>query len=164
MLPGFVTGRSFMSVWFLVLKLGQCLLIRDWLQIWKSEISRLSFAQYLETSTHYICHAFTVSELLMQNQEGGVIFSPTQIRVKSQNSKNTCFSKHLLIFLLYMKYLNWYFYEIEHLYFISLHYPFDKISTWLYLTLKQYKQSRSSRPNYKTVYFCRMGFQILVIN
>ena len=40
---------SFMPMSLLVLQLSEFSFIQDWPEIWKSEIHRLSFAQYLET-------------------------------------------------------------------------------------------------------------------
>ena len=84
------TGPSFMSISSLVLELWQFSFIRDWAEIWKSEIPPLEFCPISEdwdqleipnlTRTSLIkCYwmlqnarvtAFTVSELLRENQQG----------------------------------------------------------------------------------------------
>ena len=102
-----VTGPSFMSISSLVLELWQFTFIRDWPEIWKSEIppSELcpisgdwgqlgipNIAQISLMNCYWVLQnarvtAFTVSELLRENQHGGgrVKLPPsphTQIRVK----------------------------------------------------------------------------------
>ena len=89
LLSSLVTGPSFMSISSLALELWQFSFIRDWPE--KRKYPRLSFTQYLETGSSYgyqICHeclwmlqnsrvtAFTVFELLRENQLGGGVKLP----------------------------------------------------------------------------------------
>ena len=53
LLSSFVTGPSFTSISLLALELQQFSFINDWTEIRKSKISRLSFAQCLETMVSY---------------------------------------------------------------------------------------------------------------
>ena len=97
LLSSLVTGPSFMSISSLVLKLWQLSFIRDWPEIWKSEIPPSAFCPISgEWGELWIpnlvrmflleCYwmlqnsrvaVFTVFELLRQNQlEGGKITSP----------------------------------------------------------------------------------------
>ena len=102
LLSSLVTGPSFMSISSLVQELWQFLFIRDWPEIRKSEIppsefcpiseewSKLEIPNLTQRSLMK-CYwmlkiarftAFTVSELLRENQQGEVKWPPTQIRVK----------------------------------------------------------------------------------
>ena len=109
LLSGWVTGPSFMSISSLVLELWQFSFIRDWPEIQKSEIPRSEFCPIfgdwgeiwrpnLAPMFLIECYwmqqnsrvtAFTVFELLRENQLGGKITPrPTQIRVKYWPTKN----------------------------------------------------------------------------
>ena len=102
LLSGLVTGPSFMSISSLVLELWQFSFIRDWPEIRKSEIPPSEFcpisgdwdelwlpnlAQMPLIGFYWMLQnsrvaAFTVFELLRENQLGGGDYpSPTQIRV-----------------------------------------------------------------------------------
>ena len=96
-----VIGPSFMSISSLVLELWQFYFIRDWPEIWKSEIppsefwpifgdwgklwipnlARMSLIKPYQMLQDARVSAFTVSELLREKQQG-VKLPPTQIRVK----------------------------------------------------------------------------------
>ena len=96
-----VIGPSFMSISSLVLELWQFYFIRDWPEIWKSEIppsefwpifgdwgklwipnlARMSLIKSYQMLQDARVSAFTVSELLREKQQG-VKLPPTQIRVK----------------------------------------------------------------------------------
>ena len=76
LLLSWVTGPNFISISSLVLELWQFTLTRDWPEIPKSEISLSEF-----------CTAFTVFDLLRENQQG--VPPPSQIRV---NGGYCCFS------------------------------------------------------------------------
>ena len=101
------TGLSFMSISSLVLELWQHSFVRDWPEIQKSEISLsefcpisgdwgklgiLNLAQMSLIKSYWMLQnsrvtAFTISELLRGNQQGGKIppsstITTTQIRVK----------------------------------------------------------------------------------
>ena len=106
LLPSLVTDPSFMSISSLVLELWQFSFIRDWPEIWKSEMPTSEFFQIsgdcgelwvpnLARMSLIECYwmlqnsrvtAFTVFELLRENQLGGGVQlpppHPTQIRVK----------------------------------------------------------------------------------
>ena len=91
LLSGWVTGPSFMSISSLVLELWQFSFIRDWPEIRKSEIplsefcptsrdwselwipslARMSLIQYYWMLQNARVRAFTVFELLRENQLGG---------------------------------------------------------------------------------------------
>ena len=91
LLSGWVTGPSFMSISSLVLELWQFSFIRDWTEIRKSEIplsefcptsgdwselwipnlARMSLMQYYWMLQNARVRAFTVFELLRENQLGG---------------------------------------------------------------------------------------------
>ena len=91
LLSNLVTGRSFMSISSLVLELWQFSCIRDWPEIWKSETPPSDFcpisgdwgklwvqnlAQLFLIEGYWILQnsrvtAFTVLELLRENQLGG---------------------------------------------------------------------------------------------
>ena len=109
LLSSLVTGPSFMSISSLVLELWQFSFIRDWPEIRKLEIPPSEFcpisggwgefeisnlARTFLIKFYWMLQnarvtAFTVSELLRENQQGGVkLLSPTQIRV------NNDFEKH----------------------------------------------------------------------
>ena len=103
LLSSLVTGPSSISIPLLVLKLGQFLLIRDWPEIWKSEIPSCIFwpisgdweklgilylvIMYLIKSYWILQNvrvtAFSVSKFLRENQQrvGGGINPQPQIRV-----------------------------------------------------------------------------------
>ena len=107
LLSSLVTGPRFISISSLVLESWQLIFIRDWPEIWKSEISSSEFSPIsgdwgnfgildLARMSLIKCYcmlqnlrvtAFTVSELLRENKQGGKITPPpiqlTQIRVKS---------------------------------------------------------------------------------
>ena len=96
-----VIGPSFMSISSLVLEFWQFYFIRDWPEIWKSEIppsefwpifgdwgklwipnlARMSLIKSYWMLQDARVSAFTVSELLREKQQG-VKLTPTQIRVK----------------------------------------------------------------------------------
>ena len=96
-----VIGPSFMSISSLVLEFWQFYFIRDWPEIWKSEIppsefwpifgdwgklwipnlARMSLIKSYWMLQDARVSAFTVSELLREKQQG-VKLPPTQIRVK----------------------------------------------------------------------------------
>ena len=96
LLSSLVAGSSFMSVSFLVLELWQFSFIRDWSEIWKSEIPSSEFCQisgdWGESGIPYLawmflikCYwmlqnasvtAFFVSKLLMENQDGRGNYPP----------------------------------------------------------------------------------------
>ena len=107
LLSNLLTSPKFMSISLLVLELWQFLFIRDWPEIWKSEIPPSEFCtisrdlgeleipnlvrMYLIKCYWMLQNArvtdFTVSELSRENQLEGKITSPlpqppTQIRVK----------------------------------------------------------------------------------
>ena len=104
LLSSLVTGPSFMSILSLVPELWQFSFIRDWPQIWKSEIPFSEFcpisgdwdkfgiqnsARRSLMECYYMLQnarvtAFTISELLRENQQWGIKLppSPTQIRFK----------------------------------------------------------------------------------
>ena len=110
-----VTGPSFMSISSLVLELWQFSFIRDWPEIWKLEIplskfcpisgdwgelwvpnlTRMSLIKFYWTLQNARVTAFTVFELLRENQQeegrGGYPPPHTQIRVnnRSQDSGKT---------------------------------------------------------------------------
>ena len=87
-------GPSFMQMSLLVLKLGQFLFIKDWLEIWKfgdwDQLGIPNFAQMSLMKSYWMLQNarvadFTVSELLRENQQGGwskITPHPTQIWVK----------------------------------------------------------------------------------
>ena len=97
-----VTGPIFLSISSLVLELWQFSFIRNWPEIWKLEIPLSEFCPIsgdwselwipnLAQMSLIECHcmlqnfwvtAFTVFELLRENQLGWVKLPPTQIRVK----------------------------------------------------------------------------------
>ena len=103
-LVNFSSGTNFMSILSLVLELWQFTVIRDWPEIQQSEIPPSEFCQIsgdwgelwitnLALMSVIECYwmlqnsrvtAFTVFELLRENQlgRGGVKLPPTQIRVK----------------------------------------------------------------------------------
>ena len=90
LLSSLVTGTSFKSILSLVLEFWQFLFIRDWPEIWKSEIPPSEFCSLsgdwgklrtpsLVRTSLIKCYwmlqnarvtAFTVSELLRENQQG----------------------------------------------------------------------------------------------
>ena len=96
LLPSLVTGPSFMSTSSLVLELWQVSFIRDWPEIQKSEISLSEFCSISEDwrelwipnlarmflmECYWILQnsrvtAFTIFELLRQNQLGGDKITP----------------------------------------------------------------------------------------
>ena len=99
------TGPSFMSMSLLVLELWQFSFIRDWPEIWKSEVPPSEFCPIslswgnlgipsLARISVMKCYcmlqnarltAFTVSELLKKDQQGVKLLPfPTQIRVSTQ--------------------------------------------------------------------------------
>ena len=107
--------RSFVSISSLVLELWQFSFIRDWPEIWKSEIppSELcpisgdwgklgipNIAQISLMNCYWVLQnarvtAFTVSELLRENQQrrgrgDGKIISPNQSRVRDVSFLNFC--------------------------------------------------------------------------
>ena len=113
LLSNLVTDRSFMSISSLVLELWQFFFIRDWPEIWKSEIppsdfcsisgdwgelwvpnlARMSLIECYWMLQNSRVTAFTVLELLRENHLGGkIIPPPTQIRVK-------CFWRHVQMIL-----------------------------------------------------------------
>ena len=119
LLSGLVTGPSFMSISSLVLELWQFSFIKDWQEIRKSEIPLYEFCPIsgdwgelwipnlarMSLTECYWMHqnsrvtAFTVFELLRENQRtGGNKTTPTQIRVKS-----TSFMGEWIIFNLFSK-------------------------------------------------------------
>ena len=106
-----VTGPSFMSISSLVLELWQFSFIRDWPEIRKSEIppsefcpisgdwgelwipnlARMSLIECYWMLQNSRVTAFTIFELLRENQLGGggkTTSTPTQIRVKSHAEFN----------------------------------------------------------------------------
>ena len=109
LLSSLVTGPSFMSISSLVLELWQFSFITDWPEILNSEILPSEFcpisgdwdklwipnlAQMSLIECYWMLQnsrvtAFTVFELLRENQLGGKITPlPTQIRVNSSTSKS----------------------------------------------------------------------------
>ena len=101
LLSSLVSGPSFMPMSWLVQESWQFLFIRDWPEIWKSEIppsefwpifgdwgklwipnlARMSLIKPYQMLQDARVSAFTVSELLREKQQG-VKLPPTQIRVK----------------------------------------------------------------------------------
>ena len=98
-----VTGPSFMSIWSLVLEKWQftfkrdlsdirkseippsefCPISGDWDELWIPNFARLSLIEFYWMLQNSRVTAFTVFELLRENQLGGKITPlPTQIRVK----------------------------------------------------------------------------------
>ena len=120
LLSSLVTGPSFMSVSSLVLELWQFLFIRDWPEIRKSEIppsefcpisgdwgelwipnlARMSLIECYWMLQNSRITAFTVFELLRENQLGGLNYPPfpTQINAKTRkyffNTTNTTNKEH----------------------------------------------------------------------
>ena len=111
LLSSLVTGPSFMSISSLVLELWQFSFIRDWPEIRKSEIppsefcpisgdwgelwipnlARMSLIECYWMLQNSRVTAFTIFELLRENQLGGggkTTPPPTQIRVKSHAEFN----------------------------------------------------------------------------
>ena len=92
LLLSLVTGSSFMSISLLVLELWQFSFIKDWPEIWKSELPSSGFysifgdwgelgvpnlAQMFLMKCYWMLQkarvtAFTVSELLWKHQQGGI--------------------------------------------------------------------------------------------
>ena len=97
-----VTGPSFMSASSLVLELWQFSFIRNWPEIWKSEIAPskfypisgdwgklgipnlawMSLIKFYWMLQNACVTTFSIFELLRENQLGGGLHLPTQIRVK----------------------------------------------------------------------------------
>ena len=93
LLSSLVTGPSFMSISLLVLELWQFSFIRDWPEIWKSEIpqsefhaissdwgelgipnlARMSLMKCYRMLQNVKVTSFSVSALLRENQQGGKI-------------------------------------------------------------------------------------------
>ena len=102
LLSNLVTSTSFMSISLLVLELWQFSFLKDWSEIWKSQVSWSEFCQILEgwdnlgirnlawtslTKCYWMLQnsritALTVSELLRESHQREVKLPPTQIRVK----------------------------------------------------------------------------------
>ena len=106
LLSSFVTGLSFMSISSLVLELWLfsfkrdwpeirkleippsefCPISRDWGKLWIPNLARMSVIECYWMLQNSRVTAFTVFELLRENQLGGKItcLLPTQIRVKAE--------------------------------------------------------------------------------
>ena len=99
-LSNLVSGPSFISMSLLVLELWQFSFIRDWPEIRKSEIppsafypnwdklgkpnlSRMSLIECYWMLQNARVTAFTVSELLRENQHGGLNYPPPRFGLRS---------------------------------------------------------------------------------
>ena len=107
LLSSLVTDPSFMSISSLVLEFWEFSFMRDWPEIWKSEIPLSEFCPIsgdwdklgipnLTQMSLMKCYwmlqnarvtAFNISELIRENQQGRKKLHPTQIRVNQAHPK-----------------------------------------------------------------------------